>query len=79
MATQNPTPIAEAPRDIAEIAAQETAFPFPYWNADVAWTLGVALRTRLVGFEKPCVIQISTVGAGGMGMGHVLFQAVSFC
>jgi uncharacterized protein (UPF0303 family) len=72
------TPLAEAPRDISAIAAQERASQLPYWNAAVAFQLGCALRTRLLGFEKPCVVHISTVSGGGPGgEGHVLFHSVS--
>lgn len=65
--------IAEAPRDVEEIAKQERASPLPYWNATVAFQLGLALRTRLLTFEKPTVIHISTVSTPA----HVLFHSVS--
>jgi hypothetical protein len=40
--------------------------------------LPTRLRTRLLGFEKPCVVHISTVSGGGPGgEGHVLFHSVS--
>ncbi|KAF2023469.1 DUF336 domain-containing protein [Setomelanomma holmii] len=78
MATQDLTipqhvPISEAPRAIDAIAAQEHASPFPYWNATVAFQLGVALRTRLLTFDKPAVIHISTVSTPA----HILFHAVT--
>jgi len=77
MATQDPSmpehrSIAEAPRDIAAIAAQERDSPLPYWNATVAFQLGLALRTRLLTFDKPTVIHISTVSTPA----HVLFHSV---
>lgn len=65
--------IGEAPRDIAAIAQQEKASQLPYWNATVAFQLGCALRTRLVTFDKPTVIHISTVSTPA----HVLFHAVT--
>jgi uncharacterized protein (UPF0303 family) len=66
-------PLAEAPRDIAAIAAQERASPLPYWNAAVAFQLGCALRTRLIPFDKPAVIHISTISTPP----HVLFHSVT--
>jgi hypothetical protein len=66
-------PIGEAPRDLDAIAAQETGSPFPYWNATTAFQLGIALRTRLLTFDKPTVIHISTVSTPA----HVLFHSVS--
>jgi uncharacterized protein (UPF0303 family) len=78
MATQDmlipePHPLSEAPRDLAAITSQERASPLPYWNATVAFQLGCALRTRLLSFEKPTVIHISTISEPG----HVLFHAVT--
>ena len=64
---------AEAPRDIDAIIAQEQATQFPLWNADVAFSLGSALRTRLASAPKACVIHISTVSTPP----HVLFHAVT--
>jgi uncharacterized protein (UPF0303 family) len=66
-------PLAEAPRDIVAIAAQERASPFPYWNATVAFQLGCALRTRLLTFDKPAVVHISTVSTPP----HILFHSVT--
>jgi hypothetical protein len=66
------TPISQAPTDIASIAEQERANPFPQWNATVAFQLGCALRTRLLAFDKPCVVHISTTSEPG----HVLFHSV---
>jgi uncharacterized protein (UPF0303 family) len=78
MATQDmlipePHPLSEAPRGLAAITSQERASPLPYWNATVAFQLGCALRTRLLSFEKPTVIHISTISEPG----HVLFHAVT--
>lgn len=66
-------PISEAPRDVAAIAEQERAHFLPYWNSNVAFQLGCALRTRLLTFEKPVVIDISTVSEPG----HTIFRTVS--
>jgi hypothetical protein len=68
------TPISPAPRDIDAIKAQEKASTLPYWNANVAFKLGVNLRTRLLTQERPAVVDISTISTPG----HVLFHAVSF-
>ncbi|KAF2020653.1 hypothetical protein BU24DRAFT_416331 [Aaosphaeria arxii CBS 175.79] len=65
--------LAEAPRDIEAIQAQEEAARLPHWNASVAFELGSALRTRLLTFDKPAVIHISTVSTPP----HVLFHAAT--
>ncbi|KAF1842214.1 uncharacterized protein K460DRAFT_370202 [Cucurbitaria berberidis CBS 394.84] len=67
------TPIGEAPRAIDDIAAQEKASQLPHWNATVAFQLGCALRTRLLTFERPAVVHISTVSTPA----HVLFHSVT--
>jgi hypothetical protein len=66
-------PLGEAPRNLEAIAQQERANTFPYWNGNVAFQLGCALRTRLLTFEKAVVIDISTTSEPG----HGLFRAVS--
>ncbi|KAH7400827.1 hypothetical protein DE146DRAFT_476420 [Phaeosphaeria sp. MPI-PUGE-AT-0046c] len=66
-------PLSKAPRDLSAITAQERANPLPYWDGTVAFQLGCALRTRLLTFEKPVVIDISTISEPG----HVLFRAVT--
>jgi uncharacterized protein (UPF0303 family) len=78
MATQDSlipehVPLGEAPRALDAIAQQEHANTLPYWNGNVAFQLGCALRTRLLTFEKAVVIDISTTSEPG----HVLFRAVS--
>jgi uncharacterized protein (UPF0303 family) len=65
-------PLAEAPRSLDAIAEQERAHILPQWNATVAFQLGCALRTRLLTFEKPTVVHVSTVSEPG----HVLFHTV---
>jgi uncharacterized protein (UPF0303 family) len=65
--------LGEAPRDVEEIAKQERASILPYWNATVAFQLGCALRNRLLSFDKPTVIHISTISTPP----HVLFHSVT--
>ncbi|EUC35104.1 hypothetical protein COCCADRAFT_91639 [Bipolaris zeicola 26-R-13] len=69
----NHTPIATAPRDIDAIKAQEKDCTLPFWNGDVAFKLGVNLRTRLLTEERPAVVHISTISTPP----HVLFHAVT--
>jgi uncharacterized protein (UPF0303 family) len=66
-------PLSEAPRDVSAIASQETASRLPTWDAAVAFQLGVALRTRLLSFERPAVVHISTLSTPA----HVLFHSVT--
>lgn len=68
----NHTPIATAPRDIDAIKAQEKDCTLPFWNGNVAFKLGVNLRTRLLTEERPAVVHISTISTPP----HVLFHAV---
>ncbi|KAF1932794.1 uncharacterized protein M421DRAFT_249298 [Didymella exigua CBS 183.55] len=74
-ATSTPAfkPLGEAPRGIDDIAAQERASTLPYWNATVAFQLGCALRTRLLAFDAPAVVHISTLSTPP----HVLFHCVT--
>ena len=65
--------LAEAPRSIEEISKQERDCTLPCWNANVAFQLGCALRTRLLPFSKPTVIHISTISTPP----HVLFHSVT--
>lgn len=45
---------------LSEVEAQEATLIFPHFTADDAWTLGVALRERLLHLTgKPAVINIS--------------------
>lgn len=66
-------PIGEAPRSLDAIAAQEKASQLPHWDATVAFQLGCALRTRLLTFDNPAVIHISTPSTPA----HVLFHSVT--
>jgi uncharacterized protein (UPF0303 family) len=65
--------ISEAPRDVEAIKKQEKAALLPHWDSGVAFKLGYNLRTRLLTFERPAVVDISTISTPG----HVLFHAVS--
>jgi uncharacterized protein (UPF0303 family) len=65
--------ISEAPRDVEAIKKQEKAALLPHWDSGVAFKLGCNLRTRLLAFERPTVVDISTISTPG----HVLFHAVS--
>ncbi|KAF1829613.1 hypothetical protein BDW02DRAFT_535915, partial [Decorospora gaudefroyi] len=67
------TPLTEAPRSIPDILAQEQSSQLPYWDSSVAFRLGCALRTRLLTFDRPAVIQISTITTPA----HVLFHATT--
>lgn len=66
-------PLAEAPRSLEAIEAQEKGNKFPVWNGSVAFKLGSALRTRLLTFDKAACIHISTFSTPA----HVLFHAVT--
>ncbi|KAG9192822.1 alcohol dehydrogenase, propanol-preferring [Alternaria panax] len=65
--------ISEAPRDIEAIKKQEKAALLPHWDSGIAFKLGYNLRTRLLTFERPAVVNISTISTPG----HVLFHAVT--
>lgn len=67
------TPLAEAPRDLTAITQQQALTTLPAFNARTAFELGIALRTRLLTFEPPAVIHISTCSTPP----HVLFHAVT--
>jgi uncharacterized protein (UPF0303 family) len=64
--------LQEAPRDIEAIKAQENQSLLSHWDAGVAFQLGCALRTRLLTFERPAIVDISTISTPP----HVLFHAV---
>ncbi|KAK7188393.1 duf967 domain protein [Paraphaeosphaeria sporulosa] len=66
-------PLAEAPRDMDQIIAQERASPLPSFNARVAHRLGTALHTRLLTFPAPACINISTCTTPP----HVLYHATT--
>jgi len=69
MATANlPTPT----RVLEEIDSLDNSLVFPHFTAQTAWTLGSLLRTRLMAFSKPTIIDISL--AHGT---HCLFHAAT--
>ncbi|PPJ52816.1 hypothetical protein CBER1_11300 [Cercospora berteroae] len=70
MATDPTIPMP--PRDLEEIAALDNALVFPTFTAQTAWVLGSLLRTRLLDFAKPTVIDISLAHGN-----HCLFHAVT--
>ena len=73
MASSTFIPLAEAPRSVEEIKAQELATKFPVWDADVVFRVGCALRDRLLPLEQPACIQISTWSTPA----HILFHSVT--
>lgn len=54
------------------IAQTEASLIFPHFTIDDAWTLGTALRTRLLPFPKPVVIHIASANSG-----NVLFHTAT--
>ncbi|KAJ7754527.1 hypothetical protein B0H16DRAFT_1542646 [Mycena metata] len=50
---------ADPPRDIEAIAAIDNALVFDSFTADTAWELGNALRSRLLDFPTPAVVNIT--------------------
>jgi uncharacterized protein (UPF0303 family) len=63
-----PTP----PTDLDAIAHIDNTLLFPAFTASTAWTLGSALRTKLLAFPQPCVIDISLTHGN-----HCLFHATT--
>ncbi|KAJ7126151.1 hypothetical protein C8R44DRAFT_781178 [Mycena epipterygia] len=51
--------LPDPPRDIEKIAAVEKALVFPTFTAETAWELGNALRSRLLDFPTPAVVNIT--------------------
>ncbi|KAK3078728.1 hypothetical protein LTS18_006773 [Coniosporium uncinatum] len=47
------------PRELPEIKAVEDSLILPHFTADDAWSLGNDLRTRLLNFPQPVVVNIS--------------------
>ncbi|KAK8225297.1 DUF336 domain-containing protein [Phyllosticta capitalensis] len=65
-------PLADPPRKLEEIASIEQSLLFPTFTANTAWELGNALRTRLLDFPEPAVINISLANAN-----QLLFHSVT--
>ena len=73
MATIPPEPIIPAPpRELEEIALLDNSLAFPSFTSHTAWTLGTLLRTRLMAFSRPTVIDISLAQNN-----HCLFHATT--
>lgn len=70
MATE-PT-IAAPPRVLEEIEHIDQTLIFPNFTSQTAWTLGSLLRTKLLAFTKPTVIDISLAYGN-----HCLFHATT--
>ncbi|KAL9534336.1 hypothetical protein SMMN14_02812 [Sphaerulina musiva] len=70
MSTEPTIPLP--PRALEEISAIDNALTFPTFTAHTAWVLGSLLRTRLLAFSKPTVIDISLAHST-----HCLFHAVT--
>ncbi|KAK3627128.1 hypothetical protein LTR56_012565 [Elasticomyces elasticus] len=71
MAAAEPT-IPMPPRELEAIEHVDSSLVFPAFTSATAWQLGCALRTKLLAFAKPCVIDISL--AHGK---HCLFHATT--
>lgn len=59
-------------RDLEEIQLIDDSLTFPAFTSQTAWTLGSALRTKLVAFQKPTVVDI-TLAHGN----HCLFHCTT--
>jgi uncharacterized protein (UPF0303 family) len=58
--------------DLEEIHLIEDSLTFPTFTSQTAWTLGSLLRTKLVAFPKPTVIDISLAHSN-----HCLFHCTT--
>lgn len=70
MATEPTLPVP--PRDLAEILHIDQALVFTEFTSHTAWVLGSLLRTKLLAFPKPTVIDISLAHGN-----HCLFHATT--
>ncbi|KAJ7064924.1 hypothetical protein C8F01DRAFT_1128776 [Mycena amicta] len=64
--------LPEPPQDLQQIAAVEAALVFPEFTADTAWQIGNALRTRLLEFPTPAVVNIALAN-----LNQLLFHTVT--
>ncbi|KAJ3933122.1 MAG: hypothetical protein NXY57DRAFT_1048023 [Lentinula lateritia] len=64
--------LAPPPRDIKTIAEVEKSLIFSSFTADTAWEVGNALRSRLLDFPDPAVINISLANSN-----QLLFHSVT--
>lgn len=60
------------PREVEEISIIDNALTFPTFGPEDAWNLGSRLRTRLLAFSQPAVVDISLANGN-----HCLFHAVT--
>jgi uncharacterized protein (UPF0303 family) len=67
-----PSLCVDPSRDIETIAAIENGLVFDTFTAQTAWDLGNALRTRLLDFPTPAVINITLANSG-----QLLFHTVT--
>lgn len=59
-------------RDLEEINLIDTSLTFPAFTSQTAWTLGTALRNKLLAFPKPAVVDISLAHGN-----HCLFHCTT--
>ena len=72
-ATMASEPLIPVPaRELEEIEILDASLSFPAFTSQTAWTLGSLLRTKLVAFSKPCVVDISLAQGG-----HCLFHCTT--
>lgn len=71
MAAAEPS-IPLPPTTPAEIDLLDRTLLFPAFTSATAWTLGSALRNKLLAFAKPCVVDISLAQSH-----HCLFHATT--
>ena len=64
--------IPVAPREPDEIELIDNSLAFPTFTAQTAWNLGYLLRTKLMAFAKPTVIDISLAHSN-----HCLFHCTT--
>ncbi|KAJ7266881.1 hypothetical protein B0H12DRAFT_1098569 [Mycena haematopus] len=62
----------DPPRDLDSISAVENSLVFASFTAETAWDLGNALRTRLLDFPTPAVVNITLANSD-----QLLFHAVT--
>lgn len=60
------------PTDPNQIALIDDALSFPVFTAQTAWALGTLLRTKLLAFDKPAVVDISLAHGN-----HCLFHTAT--
>ncbi|KAK5138492.1 hypothetical protein LTR08_000078 [Meristemomyces frigidus] len=71
MAASAPT-LPIPPNDLEQIEQIDLSLTLPAFTAATAWTLGTALRTKLLAYPKPCVIDISLANSN-----HCLFHTAT--